>query len=88
MLGIKFIKFQPTTYVMQYKNGVVKREGVGLAFFYYAPTTSMVAVPMASEDVEFIFEENSAEFQHITVQGQVTYRIDGKRSTNPNLFSE
>jgi regulator of protease activity HflC (stomatin/prohibitin superfamily) len=75
MFSIKFIKFQPTTYVLQYKNGSVKREGAGLAFFYYAPTTSMVAVPMGSEDVPFIFEENSSDFQLITVQGQLTYRI-------------
>lgn len=75
MFSIKFIKFQPTTYVLQFKNGKVKREGAGLAFFYYAPTTSMVAVPMGSEDVPFIFEENSSDFQLITVQGQVTYRI-------------
>ncbi len=75
MFSVKFIKFQPTTYVLKYTSGVVKREGAGLAFFYYAPTTSMVAVPMGSEDVPFIFEENSGDFQHITVQGQVTYRI-------------
>ncbi|MDF3036422.1 MAG: band 7 protein [Paucimonas sp.] len=80
MLNIKFIKFQPTTYVMQYKNGVVKREGIGLAFFYYAPTTAMVAVPTSSEDLPFIFEEASADFQTMTIQGQVTYRIaDPKR---------
>jgi hypothetical protein len=75
MFSVKFIKVQPTTYVLQYKSGLVKREGAGLAFFYYAPTTSMVAVPMGSEDVPFIFDENSADFQQITVQGQVTYRI-------------
>lgn len=88
MLSIKFIKFQPTTYVLQYKNGQVKREGKGLAFFYYAPTTSMVAVPMGSEDVPFIFEELSADFQQITVQGQVTYRIsDPNRIGNLLNFS-
>ncbi|MCH8620377.1 SPFH domain-containing protein [Undibacterium sp. TS12] len=75
MFSIKFIKFQPTTYVLQYKNGKVRREGAGLAFFYYAPTTSMLAIPMASEDTSFIFEENSSDFQTVTVQGQVTYRI-------------
>ncbi len=81
MFGIKFIKFQPTTYVLQFKNGAVKREGAGLAFYYYAPTTSMVAVPMGSEDVAFIFEEISSDFQAITVQGQVTYRISDPRKT-------
>ncbi len=85
MFGIKFIKVQPTTYVLQYKNGLVKREGAGLAFFYYAPTTSMVAVPMGSEDVPFIFDENSADFQQMTVQGQVTYRISDPRKTGALL---
>ncbi|MFZ6770202.1 SPFH domain-containing protein [Undibacterium sp. Di26W] len=75
MFSIKFIKFQPTTYVLQFKNGQIRREGAGLAFFYYAPTTSMLAIPMASTDTPFIFEENSADFQTVTVQGQVTYRI-------------
>lgn len=92
MFGIKFAKFQPGTYVMQYKNGSIRREGAGLAFFYYAPTTAMVAVPVGSSEVPFIFEESSADFQQITVQGQVTYRInDPKRvasllnfSINPN----
>jgi len=88
MFGIKFAKFQPGTYVMQYKNGTIRREGAGLAFFYYAPTTAMVAVPVASGEVPFIFEESSADFQQITVQGQVTYRInDPKRIANLLNFS-
>jgi hypothetical protein len=33
MFGIRFIKIQPTTYVLQYKAGKVKREGAGLSFF-------------------------------------------------------
>lgn len=82
MFSIKFIKFQPTTYVLQYKNGKIKREGSGLSFFYYAPTTAMVAVPLGSEDVPFIFEENSNDFQQITIQGQITYRI-----TDPQKIS-
>jgi len=75
MFGIRFIKVQPTTYLLQYSKGKVKREGRGLAFFYFAPTTSLVAVPMESVDVPFIFELISADFQEITMQGQVTYRI-------------
>lgn len=88
MLNIKFIKFQPTTYVLQVKNGEVRREGAGLAFFYYAPTTTMLAIPMASEDTPFIFEEKTADFQTVTVQGQVTYRIsDPKKVSNLLNFS-
>lgn len=80
MLGLKFIKIQPTTYLLQYRGGQVVREGAGLAFFYYAPTTSLVAVPVASSDAPFIFEETTADFQAVTIQGQVTYRVaDAKR---------
>ena len=77
--GIRFIKAEPTTYLLQYKRGRVQREGVGLAFHYYAPTTSLVAVPMASSDAPFIFNESTVDFQEITVQGQVTYRISDPR---------
>ena len=80
MFGVKFIKVQPTTYVLEYRGGRVLREGTGLSFFYYAPTTSLVAVPIASSDVPFIFEETTADFQTVTIQGQVTYRVaDPKR---------
>lgn len=75
MFGIRFIKVQPTTYVIQYSGGRVRRAGVGLAFFYYEPTTSLVAVPIASSDVPFIFNELTEDFQEMTIQGQVTYRI-------------
>ena len=75
MFGIKFIKVQPTTYLLQYRGGKIVREGLGLSFFYYAPTTSLVAVPVASADVPFIFQETTADFQAVTIQGQVTYRV-------------
>jgi hypothetical protein len=80
MLGVKFIKVQPTTYLLQYRGGRVVREGIGLSFFYYGPTTSLVAVPVGSADVPFIFQETTADFQTVTIQGQVTYRVgDPKR---------
>lgn len=80
MLGLQFIKVQPTVYLLQYRKGQVVREGVGLSFFYYAPNTSLVAVPLASDDAPFIFEEVTADFQSVTIQGQVTFRVaDAKK---------
>jgi len=75
MLGIRFIKVQPTTYLLQHRGGKIVREGLGLSFFYYAPTTSLVAVPVESADVPFIFQETTGDFQNVTIQGQVTYRV-------------
>src|SRR5215469_10382477 len=75
MFGIRYIKVQPTTYLLQYKGGKVVREGAGMAFFFYAPASSLVAVPIASTDAPFIFNEVTSDFQDISIQGQATYRI-------------
>ncbi len=32
MFGIRFFKAAPTTYVLHYKGGKIKREGAGLSF--------------------------------------------------------
>jgi hypothetical protein len=79
MLGIRFIKVEPTDYVLKFKRGRVVREGAGLSLFYFAPTTSLVRIPIGSVDVPFIFEEVTADFQEVTVQGQLTYRVADAR---------
>src|SRR5258707_6165897 len=79
MFGVNFIKVQPTTYLLQYRGGQIVREGLGLSFFYYAPTTSLVAMPVGSADVPFIFQETTADFQSVTIQGQATYRVGDPR---------
>lgn len=75
MFGIQFIKADPTVYLMQYRNGRAVRQGAGLSFFYFAPTTSLVAVPVGSVDLPFIFKEGTDDFQEVTVQGQVVYSV-------------
>src|SRR5688500_15322830 len=75
MLGVQYIKTPPTTHVLVYKDGKVVREGAGLSFFYFAPTSSLVSVPLSSTDVPFVFNEVTADFQDATIQGELTYRI-------------
>ena len=75
MFGIQFIKSQPTTYLMQFRGGKLARQGIGQSFFYYAPTTTLVAVPIASRDAGFMLELVTSDFQGVTVQGEVTYRV-------------
>jgi regulator of protease activity HflC (stomatin/prohibitin superfamily) len=69
------MKAAPTTYVLHYKTGRVKREGQGLSFLYYRPTSTVVLVPAGSADVPFVFSDVTRDFQEVTVQGQLTYRV-------------
>lgn len=88
MLGIRFIKTQPTSHLMQFRRGRLVREGAGLSFFYYAPTSTLVAVPVGSQDCGFMLELVTSDFQGVTVQGQVTYRVnDPKRTAGLMDFS-
>ena len=75
MLAFRFVKAQPNNYLIQYVNGKIKRKGTGLSFFYYAPRTSLVSISMASMDVPFIFNEITADYQEVSIQGQLTYRV-------------
>jgi hypothetical protein len=75
MFGIKFIKADPSTYLIHYKHGKITQEGAGLSFFYYAPSSSLVSVPLGSDNIDFIFNELTKDFQQVTVQGQVTGKV-------------
>ncbi len=75
MLGIRYMKAAPTTYVIHFRNGRVCQEGAGLSFFYFSPASEIVAVPVATADLPFVFNVSTSDFQTVTAQGQLTYRI-------------
>lgn len=82
MFGINYLKVGPTQYVLHYQSGKLVHNGVGLAFFYYRPAANISIVPIGSADAPFIFNEMTADFQPVTVQGQLTYQV-----TNPQLVA-
>ena len=83
MFGISYLKASPTTYVIKFVDGKPVREGAGLSFWYFAPRAVIVQVPLSSEDVPFVFNEVSADFQDVTLQGVLTYRV-----TNPSELAK
>jgi regulator of protease activity HflC (stomatin/prohibitin superfamily) len=88
MLGIGYRKANPTDYVLHFSRGKLAREGAGLSFFYFQPASSIVSVPLASANIPFVFNEPTTDFQTITVQGQMTYRIaDPKKAAAMLDFS-
>lgn len=75
MLLVGYFKAEPTDYVIEYRSGRQVRQGPGLAFWYPKWSTSIAVVPMNTVDANFAFQETTANFQALTIQGQVTYRI-------------
>ena len=85
MFGIKHIKFDSMPYVLHYKNGAIQREGRGLSFFYFAPNSSIVAIPMGSNDLPFIFSETTNDYQTVSIQGQVSSKVGNPKTLADNL---
>ncbi|MBI9043599.1 MAG: hypothetical protein JEZ06_03890 [Anaerolineaceae bacterium] len=82
MFGIHHIKANPTQFIIHHVKGNVKRSGRGLSFFYFKPQSTISVVPVGSIDVPFIFNEISSDFQPLTIQGNLTFRI-----TQPELVA-
>ncbi len=70
-----YFKGEPTQYVIVYDNGEIVRHGAGLALWFAPHRTSIAAVPLVSQDTPFVFTETTANFQEITIQGSLTYRL-------------
>jgi SPFH domain / Band 7 family len=83
MFGINYIKFDAMTYVLHYSGGKLRKEGKGLSFFYLAYNSSLVAIPLGSNDVQFFFNASTKDFQTISIQGQITYKV-----ANPKQMAE
>jgi hypothetical protein len=75
MFPIAYFKSEPTEYILTYRNGTIVRQGAGRSFWYWRPSTSITLVPISTIDVPFMLGETTGNFQSVTLQGQITYRI-------------
>lgn len=81
MLGIQYFKADSSTYVIKTVNGETRQKGKGLSFLYYPATTSIATVPVNAQEAPFIFNLQTADFQSVRVQGQITYRVADPEKT-------
>ena len=72
---INYFKGEPNKYVIRYKNGRVIDHGEGLDFWYTPFNTSIAVVDTVSQDSQFIFNESTANYQEVAIQGHLTYRF-------------
>jgi hypothetical protein len=73
---VNYYKSEPNTYTLCHRNGKLMRHGTGINFFYLPVTTSITAVPLVSQESQFIFNETTADFQEVSIQGSLTYRLN------------
>ena len=85
MFGINYSKFDPMKYVIHYRNGKIVNEGKGLTLFYFDQNSSIVSIPLNSQDIPFLFKVHTKDYQSVSVQGQITYVIKEPLKINDQL---
>ncbi len=85
---IRHLRSELSQYVLAHRGGRLRRSGRGLAFWYLPLSTSIAEVPMDDRELPFLFHGKSADFQDVTAQGVITFRVvDPKRLAERVDFS-
>ncbi|MCC7109459.1 MAG: band 7 protein [Deltaproteobacteria bacterium] len=74
-LFARHLRVEPTSHVLFYKDGRLKRSGRGLAFWFMPLGASLSVVPLDDREQAFLFRGRSADFQEVAVNGVVVYRV-------------
>lgn len=75
---VRHLRSEPTLHTLhtlQYRAGALTRSGRGLAFWFRPMTTGVAEVPVDDREATFLFHARTVDFQAVTVQGALTYRI-------------
>src|SRR5919112_4074806 len=76
---VRHLRAEPTSHVLDYRAGKLRREGPGLAFWFRPINTAVAEVPIDDRELPFLFRARSADFQELTVQGAINFRVADPR---------
>lgn len=69
------LRAEPNQYILVFRGGKLKRKGPGLAFWFESLNTTIAQIPVEDIETTVTFRERSSDFQEVTAQVAVTYRV-------------
>lgn len=72
---LSHLRTQPTSHVLRYRKGRLAGSSAGAAFWFRRLTTAVAEVPVDDREQTFVFTGRTADFQDVSVQGTITYRV-------------
>lgn len=73
--GYRHLRGTSTTHVRHYRGGELVHEGVGLSFWYRPLPAVLAEVPVDDRELPLLFHARTSDFQDVTVQLTLTYRL-------------
>ncbi|MER8115425.1 SPFH domain-containing protein [Streptomyces sp. SID8366] len=74
-LGWRHLRGTPTAHIRHHRSGTLLHDGPGLSFWFRSLTAALSEVPVDDRELAMTFHARTADFQDVTVQATVTYRI-------------
>jgi hypothetical protein len=74
-LFFRHLRADNSAHVIRYRSGKVVGSGRGLTFWFSPMTTSIAEIPVEDRELPISLTARSADFQDVSVQGVVTYRV-------------
>ena len=71
----RHLRAEMGAHILCFKRGKLKKSGAGLAFFFLPMSTAIAEVPLDDRELSFLFHGRTADFQDVTVQGVLTFRV-------------
>jgi len=71
----RHLRGDPSYHLLRYRRGQLIESGRGIAFWFHPLNTSIAEVPMDDRELPFLYHARSQDFQVVTVQGVITFRV-------------
>jgi len=72
---LRHLRANPTTHVRHLSNGRLVHDGPGQAFWFRPLTAAISEIPIDDREQPLLFHGRTVDFQDVTVQATVTYRV-------------
>jgi regulator of protease activity HflC (stomatin/prohibitin superfamily) len=84
----RHLRAEPNQFILHFRRGRLVRKGIGLAYWFSPLSAAVAQVPAEDCETTFVLSERCDDFQTVTVQCTVTYRIsDPERAALRTNFS-
>ena len=73
---LRHLRADASSHIQQFRKGTRMRSGRGLSFWYVPTNTSLSEIPMDDRVLPFLLKGQSADYQDLTVQGRIVWRVE------------
>lgn len=72
---LRHLRAEQSSHVLTFRGGRLRHSGRGLSVWFFPLSTTIAEIPMDDRELSFLFHGRSADYQDVTVQGVITYRV-------------